>query len=124
MSSNIGDFESFVALLFVRDNSVASEDLFIRRVQFFIKQRLTELASNKRSQNGCSGLFHYRSQAKWSSITDSGLQICIIFSDASYHIIRIRCCRQITLLDKSDTFPCKLRNFQNIPPFNCKTTGF
>lgn len=33
-----------MVLLFVRDNSVASEDLFIRRVQFFIKQRLSWLA--------------------------------------------------------------------------------
>lgn len=53
-----------MALLFVRDNSVAAEDLFIRRVQFFIKQRLTDLASSKRSPNGYSGLFHYQSQAK------------------------------------------------------------
>lgn len=64
------------------------------------------------------------SHAKWASITDSGLQISIILSDTVYPIIRIRCCRQIALLDKSDSFPCRLRNFQNIPPLNCKITGF
>lgn len=57
ISSNVRDFEPFVALLFVRDNSVASEDLFIRRVQFFIKQRLMEVASSKRSPNGYSVAF-------------------------------------------------------------------